>query len=159
MRVPREATVFINGRRTKTTGSSRHYVLRNLTLGQVVPVELRAEVTRNGRKIKLTKKLSLLGGRRSSWEFDFNPETSLTLYVPHDAKVFLADSETTATGSVRVYKTTRLAAGQQRSNYKIRVSVERKGRTLSKEQTILLTSGDATSLTFKFDNSALASAK
>jgi uncharacterized protein (TIGR03000 family) len=160
VQVPEQATVYVNGLKTKSTGSSRRYAWKALAPGRVEDVEVRAEITRNGKLIQQTKTAHMRGGVSSRVSFDFeSPETSLTLKVPPDATVFLAGNAMTEAGSVRSFRTTKLAAGQQWPEYKIRVTVERNGQLLSKEQRILLKSGDTKSLTFSFDESLVAAAE
>ena len=83
-------------------------------------------------------------------------ETSLTLNVPDDAKVYLSGNETRASGSKRRFSTTRIDEGQKWADYLVRVTVERDGRTLSKEQRVTLKGGDQTELNFDFDQTELA---
>ena len=96
-------------------------------------------------------------GSSSSLSFEFdNPETLLTVRVPQGATVHLVGKATKGTGTVRTFRTTKLAAGQEWPEYNIRVSIERNGQLLSKEQTLSLKSGDSKSLAFDFEEAVLA---
>ena len=153
--VPDDAKVFVNGAATRSTGSLRQYISRGLDSDRSYTYEVRAEVTRNGKTIEQTKSVRLEGGQTVSLAFDLRssdtPATTLTLNVPEDAKVILGGKETSATGDVRTYRTTKLEAGKSWSDYKVVVSVDRDGETLTKEETIKLSAGDDVQLSFNFD--------
>jgi uncharacterized protein (TIGR03000 family) len=163
VQIPDDAKLYVNGKLTRSTGSSRRFVSTNLTPGHRYPYSLQAVVERDGRTVTRTKQVRLLAGARAQVEFDFDSEepveTKLTLNVPDDAKVVLAGSETTSTGSVRVFSTTNLPEGELWTDYTVQVSVERNGRTLTKEQTIELRGGESRSLDIEFDSSQVADAR
>ncbi len=161
VRVPEQANVYINDFQTKSKGTSRRYGWENLAPDQAVTCEVRAEIVREGRKVQETKKVKLRAGTVSSLAFNFTEtETSLTLKVPADAKVYLGNSrlkelkQMKGTGAVRSFRTTKLVAGQKLTGYQIRVSVVRDGQLLSKQQTISLAAGDAQKLVFEFGDEA-----
>ena len=157
VQVPEDAEVYVNGASTQSTGTSRRYIWSQLRPGRIIEVEVRVELTLAGKRIQQTKKTQIRADELGSLSFDFdNPETRLTVNVPDDAIVYLSGSQTSGTGPVRTFSTTRLANGQQWSGYSIRVSLERNGQLLSKEQTISIRSGDSKSLTFDFDAGAVA---
>jgi len=74
-------------------------------------------------------------------------ETVLTLNVPEDAQVVLAQNPTKSEGASRIYRTKQLVEGQAWDGYKIAVTY--KGKT--KEKTIRLIGGDKLEITFNFD--------
>ena len=84
-------------------------------------------------------------------------KTQLTLQVPADAKVSLQGVETPATGSQRIFRTSRLAAGQVWHNYQVRVVVERGGQQVVQEKRIEMRGGKAHELKFDFSDSLVAS--
>jgi uncharacterized protein (TIGR03000 family) len=86
------------------------------------------------------------------------PATTLTLKVPAEAKVFLAGNETSSSGEVREFTTTKLAAGQSWDNYTIRVTFEQDGQTISREKTITLNAGDSQVVSFESEGQLVASA-
>lgn len=160
--VPEDAKVYVNGLETKSTGALRRYVSRGLDAGSKYTYEVRAEVTRDGEPVVETKTVDVSAGQSSSVAFDLRPskaETKLTLRVPEDARVYLANRETTTGGAVRTFRTSILSEGKVWSNYTVRVSVERNGQTLTKEETIALTGGEARELSFDFDAPKVASAR
>jgi uncharacterized protein (TIGR03000 family) len=161
--VPADALVYVNEMKTTSTGPERRYVSRGLETGRTYTFKVRAEYERDGQTVTETQVIRLTPGRTGSLAFGQGPdsqkspqvaenadETKLTLRVPADAKVYLADRETKQTGEVREYTTTRLAPGDAWEDYVVRVTVERNGETLSQERTITLTGGQPQQLEFAF---------
>ncbi len=161
VKVPAEAKVFVNGRATSSTGESRQYVSRGLTAGFGYTYEVRAEAMVDGQLVEDTKTVRLEAGDTTELEFDLQPrpETVLTVNVPADAKVTLAGTPTSATGDVRVFRTTALPRGQEWSDYLVKVTVERDGKQVTKEEKISLKSGDQRALDFEFDVEKVASTR
>lgn len=156
--VPADANVFVNDKLTRSTGQIRRYVSSGLKSAYRYAYQVRAVVQRDGKQIEETKTVRLTPGRKSQLSFDFKtaPETLLKVHVPSDAKVFLANHESTSTGEVRVFSTRKLANGQSWERYTVRVTVDRNGQTLSKEQVLTLSAGASETLKFQFDESELA---
>lgn len=163
--VPAEARIFVNGVQTKSTGTSRSYVSRGLRPGLNYAYVVRAEIERDGKLVEETKTANLRAGQDVALSFSLSgdePATSVTtlkLTVPEDAKVFLAGNQTSSTGAIREFTTTKLAAGQSWDPYTIRVTVERDGQSVTQEKTIVLAAGDNQSLTFDFESPQVASAR
>lgn len=158
--VPADARVYINGRATSSTGTMRQYASPNLSQGKTYTYEVRAEANRGGQVVKQTETVQLRAGETRNLAFRLDQpravETGLTLNVPEDAVVVLAGEATTATGSLRTYKTAHLNAGQEWSNYAVQVSVVRNGQTLKQEKTISLVGGRQESLRFTFAEQQVA---
>jgi uncharacterized protein (TIGR03000 family) len=155
VQVPEQAVVYLGNFQSKGTGKKRRYVRKNLQPGQIVTYQVRAEIMLHGKKIQKTKQVDLRAGAVANLEFDFiDVVTSLTLRVPPDASVYLANSEKQGTGTVRKFTSTKLAIGRQVLDFPIRVSVERNGRLISKVQRISLTSGESRTLSFRFNEEA-----
>lgn len=159
--VPEDAKVYVNGLATTSTGNARQYVSRDLTPGYNYNYEVRAEVVRDGRTLDQVKTVNVRAGDTASLAFDFPAsqpvETSLTLHVPADAKVYLAGNPTKASGETRVFRTTGLTSGDAWDSYTVRVELDRGGRTLTKEETIRLRAGQSQELSFDFDGDKIAS--
>jgi len=167
--VPAEAKIFVNGAETTSTGAQRQYVSRGLEAGNRYEYEVRAEITRDGNTVTETKKVTMAPGQLASLAFNFDSndatpvaagtktKTKVTLHVPADAKVYLAGNETTSTGDVREFTTTKLAEGADWNNYTIRVVANVNGRETSKEETITLVGGEDRDLSFDFKGSDIAS--
>jgi uncharacterized protein (TIGR03000 family) len=83
-------------------------------------------------------------------------KTRLTLNVPAEAHVTLAGVETKQSGEVRQFTTTKLASGQIWDDYKVVVTMQRDGQTLTEERTLKLTGGKAQELSINFDSQQLA---
>ena len=148
----------MNGIATTSTGTTRQYVSRGLMSGYNYSYEIRVEVTRDGRIVEETKSANLRAGENSDLAFNMpvKSETTLTLHVPADAKVSLAGNPTNGTGPVRVFSTGGLETGKEWSSYKVVVTLDRNGETLTKEQTISLKAGDSRDLNFDFDGDKIA---
>jgi len=142
----------------------RQFVSRDLQPGYNYSYEVKAEAIREGKLIERVKKVDLRAGESANIAFDFqaesaSTETSLTLHVPSDAKVFLAGNATKAAGETRIFRTTGLNGSQNWDGYTIRVQVERGGRTLTKEETITLKAGQTQELRFDFEGDKVASSR
>ncbi len=161
--VPENARVLVNGITTRSTGSLRRYVSRNLTPGFDYSYEVQAEVMVDGKPMVQTKTVQLRAGQKAQLAFDMNTappvETALTLNVPADAKVYLAGNETRGNGKVRTFRTTKLADGQTWSEYVVRVVVDESGESRAKEETITLRAGEQRELTFDFNIDKVAAAR
>jgi uncharacterized protein (TIGR03000 family) len=163
LRLPEDAVVFVNGRKTKTTGELRSYVSRDLLANRTYTYEVKAVVTRDGEQRVQTKVVDLTAGIDKLVGFDFDGSsellTSLSLNVPEDAKVVLGGSETGASGSFRYFSTKALSQGQVWSGYAVVVSVVRDGKEVSQRQVIDLAAGESRQLDFDFDAPALVASK
>lgn len=167
--VPADAKVFVNGHATTSTGEHRQYVSHGLEDGMRYEYQVRVEVVRDGKTLSDTKTVELTAGSQASVAFDLSgsskvpqtaktgssPRTAVLLHVPADSKVFIAGHEMTATGADREFATTKLAAGEEWSNYTIRVVSNGE----SQEKSLTLKAGDSRELTFSFDAPKVASAE
>ncbi len=173
--VPADAKVYINGYETKSVGTTRTYVSRGLAAGQRYKYEVRAEVQRDGQTSTDTKVAFVTPSQTSRLAFnlppveaapsvvsqpdasDEAPKTTLRLHVPSDAEVSIAGSATKSTGPVREFSTRRLAEGEKWDDYVIRAEVKREGRSLVRQLSISLSSGESRDLTIDFDTADVAS--
>jgi uncharacterized protein (TIGR03000 family) len=166
--VPAETKIYINGTATTSSGSERQYISRGLTSGNRYEYEVKAEITRDGNTVTETKNVTLAAGQQVNVSFNFEGKqdapvaankasTKLTIHVPADAKVFLAGRETSSTGEVREFSTSKLAPGTEWKNYTVHVVTNIDGRDVSKDETITLTSGEDRDLTFDFNSNPIAS--
>ena len=161
--VPADARIFVNGQETSSTGEIRQYISRNLQPGYNYTYEVRAEIVRDGKKVEEVKTIDLKAGEVAKVAFNLVPaikvETSLTVRVPANAKVFLAGNPTKAQGEVRVFRTTSLTSGSRWSDYTIKVELEKEGKTITREEKISLGAGETKELTFDFDSEKIADAR
>jgi uncharacterized protein (TIGR03000 family) len=163
LRLPADAVVYVNGKKTRTPGELRSYVSRNLEAGKRYSYEVRAEIERNGQTLARTKVVQLTAGNSRTLEFGFSPDeqllTSLTLLVPPDAKVALGGVETRATGPLRYFSTDTLKDGEKWENYTVSVTVNRNGKDITQEKTVSLDAGSSVRLNFDFDAESQIAAK
>ncbi len=154
VKLPESAKVFVNGNLTSTTGELRRFVSRDLKEDQAYRFEVKAVLTHeDGSEVFQNKTVVINSGFAEELTFDMKNaddpvETILTLNVPENAKVVLAQNATKSDGSSRVYRTKQLREGQAWDDYKIEVTYE----GVTKEKTIRLIGGDKLELSFKFDS-------
>lgn len=153
--VPENAKVFVNGKRTTSTGTERKFVSRGLQRGYTYTYTIRVEDEIDGQLVTETKTVRVTAGQDAKLAFQLQKEfeTVLTLNVPEDAEVFLGGNRTKATGNVRIYRTKALQRGDAWEDYQIRVVVKRDGKPVVREQSISVNAGDNKALTFDFDTS------
>jgi len=162
--VPADAKVFVNGYETTSVGTERRYVSNGLESGKSYTYELKAEALRDGKPVSEVKVVKLTAGQSETVAFALSnapveqnfgdaeaPKTKLTLHVPADARVYISGKETKATGEVREFATTKLAAGKTWDNYLVRVEVTRDGQVVSHEQKLSLVGGENQDLEFDLD--------
>ncbi len=162
--VPEEAKVYVNNRLTKTPGSRRTFVSRGLVGGFDYTYEIRAEIERDGKTITRSRVVSLRAGQRADVALDFDqpdsdPETTLTVYVPEDAEVYLEGQKTRSKGKVRQFRTSQLKPGQKWEDYTVRVVWNRDGRRLTQERNITLEGGKVQEVSFEFRSDVVAQAR
>lgn len=162
--VPADAQVFVNEKATTSTGSSRSYVSNSLQAGQTYMYNFRVEYSENGKDVVKNKSVRLSAGDRVALSFGVNDElklssadggakTELKISVPAEAKVFLAGSATSQTGTERTYTTHRLGEGETWDGYTIRVELEQDGEKLVREETLSIKGGEVYELAFDFEKS------
>jgi uncharacterized protein (TIGR03000 family) len=164
--VPADARIFVNGKTTTSTGTSRQYISRGLVAGRRYTYEFRAETTVDGKPVTDTQVVQLTAGEQAQVAFNFSERneqnaakaasTKLTLNVPADAKVFLAGQETKSTGERREFISTKVTSGGKWDNYTIRVVANIDGKDVEKEETIKLAAGEDRELTFDFEAAEVA---
>jgi uncharacterized protein (TIGR03000 family) len=165
LNVPESAKVYINGEETVSTGTTRRYFSRGLLAEKRYKYDIRVVDERNGEAVEETKTVYLAGGNRSEMSFALasgrteavmvsarrpTTETTLKLRVPADAKIALGGNATTIEGAERIYRTSKLPAGQAWEGYTIRATIERGGRELVAERTITLTGGETREVVLDF---------
>lgn len=159
--VPADAVVYVNGKRTTSTGAERSFVSRGLKSGKTYSYELRVEYEQDGTPQIAEKRLQLRAGQAVDLAFGSGPaaeqsvvKTELKLNVPADAKVFLAGAATRQSGEDRVYASTQLEEGQQWNGYTVRVELNRDGEQLIEERQLNIVGGKTYELAIQFDDQA-----
>lgn len=173
--VPQQAKVIVNEMPTQRTGKVRRFYSVGLKPGLKYPYDVRAELTRDGWTQVRSKRVVLQAGQLASVAFAFGEEkagspagetanpfkeertesparvwTELSLIVPPDAVVYIDDREMPGTGSLRQYRTMRLAADDPPADHRIRVVLRQQGQSTAKEDTIAIGPGQSRALTFDF---------
>ena len=178
--VPADAKVFINGNETKSSGARRTYVSRGLEADQRYKYEVKAEIQRDGKTVSDTKVVLVSGGDRTPIRFNFGlkpvdkvatapatitstatqspslVKTTLRLHVPAEAKVYLTGAKTNSSGALRVFSSTRLAAGQNWEGYTIRAELGEGDQQQVREVTTSLTGGQTREITIDFSEKQVA---
>jgi uncharacterized protein (TIGR03000 family) len=159
LNVPAGAEVFVNGDATTSKGATRTFFSRGLLDGEQYKYEVRIKGELDGQPLAETKTVYLTGGTRSWLEFDAAPavessvtavsftkaptvETVLRLHLPSDATATVGGNTSEQQGSLRTFRTSKLAPGESWSDYRIVAEVERDGRRLVAEKTLTLTGGE-----------------
>jgi uncharacterized protein (TIGR03000 family) len=154
VKLPEAAQVYVNGNLTNTKGDVRHYVSRDLKENEAYRFEVKAVLTKDdGTEVTQNKTVVINSGYGEELTFDLkNPddpvETVLTLSVPEEATVVLAQNATKSSGESRVYRTKQLREGEAWDDYKIEVTY----KGITKEKTIRLIGGDKLELRFDFES-------
>lgn len=173
--VPVDAVVYVNDRKTTSTGSQRQYVSNGLKSGESYTYRVRVEFEQDGESKTMTKQVRLTAGSdellafaeptsapvvadddESDEEEEAKPVTKLTLRVPADAQVTLAGAATEQTGAEREFVTTRLQAGATWEDYTVRVETTVEGKPVVQERVITLRGGESQALIFNFSDATLA---
>ena len=143
LKLPLEAKVYINGKLTKTQGSLRQYVSRNLSQDKNYRYRVKAVVNKDGRDIVRTRLVSMRPGqdRLVRFKFDQPQVTTLVLKVPADAEVLLDGQKTKATGKIRTFSTRKLSNEQSWKDYKIEVRYLNDGKQVVETRTLDLVAG------------------
>jgi uncharacterized protein (TIGR03000 family) len=151
--VPTNAKVFVNGNATTSQGSMRRFVSRDLSNNETYRFEVQAIYNVDGKEVNQTKTVIAKSGSSEKVIFegaqsDDPVETTLTLNVPADATVVLANNPTKSDGTTRVYRTGQLKTGEAWEDYKIAVT----HNGITKEKTIRLIGGDKLEMSFNFED-------
>ncbi|MEO1993087.1 MAG: TIGR03000 domain-containing protein [Pirellulales bacterium] len=160
--VPADASIFVNGVKTKATGEVRRYISRGLVAGKQYQFTVRMSLEREGVETEESRVVSLGAGEGSHLSFsqfgenqslanETAPTTTVTLHVPADAKVWLAGNATGSSGETRQFETTMLPAGRSWKDYEIRVVSVINGQQKAVSKIIDLNAGE--SVEFSIDPS------
>ena len=75
--VPQDATVFVNGRRTTSTGSHRVYASLGLTYGYAYGYVIRVQVLRDGKIVEQSQKVVLRPDENKNLAFAFSDKNGV----------------------------------------------------------------------------------
>ncbi len=146
VQVPEGAKVYVNGYETRSTGTVRNYLTRNLDPQKTYRYRLRVVMNHQGQEVVAEKEVQLRVGQQVELKFDpaaqlAKAETKLVLHVPENAQVFLAGRPTKATGPVREYVTRSLKPGEVWENYTVKVVLPGKDKPQVIERKLKLVGG------------------
>ncbi len=158
VQVPEDATLIVNGHRTRSTGEARRFVSQGLKRNRRYRYTVQALLHRDGQQRSSSKTVELRADQVAHLSFDFGSttskaepvETALTLRVPEDAEVRLSGKPTRSTGPVRRFATDEITSGAQWADYLVEVTVERDGRRVTQKRQVNLRGGDQVELGFDF---------
>ena len=155
--VPKSAKVYINDKLTKTKGTLRRYVSRNLVRGQEYRYRVKVVSESGGKEIVKSRVVTMRGGESNQLAFNFEPiVTRVVVSVPDDAKVIIDGKETSTTGAFRSFSTKKLKSGKW-DDYSVEVSVVRDGKTLTRKEKFDLGAGEFRFFEFDFDKAGSGS--
>ncbi len=155
--VPGDARVYINDKLTKTKGTLRSYVSRNLIRGQEYRYRVKVVSDVDGKEVTKTRVVTMRGGESNDVAFNFDPiVTRVVVNVPDDAKVIIDGKETSTKGSYRSFSTQKLKSGKW-DDYSVEVSVVRNGKTLTRKEKFDLAAGEFRFFDFDFDKPSASS--
>jgi uncharacterized protein (TIGR03000 family) len=157
LNVPEDARVYINDKLTKTSGTRRQYVSRNLVFGQEYRYRVRVVSDVSGKEVEKSRDITMRGGESNQFAFNFDPiVTRVVVSVPEDAKVIIDGKETLTEGAFRTFSTEKLKSGKW-EDYSVQVSVVRDGKTLTKKESFDLGAGEFRFFEFEFDKASAGS--
>jgi len=155
--VPENAKVFINDKLTRTEGTRRSYVSRNLAYGQEYRYRVKVVSEMDGKEVIKSRIVTMRGGESNQLAFNFDPiVTRVVVSVPDDAKVIIDGKETSTAGSFRSFSTEKLKSGKW-DDYSVEVSVVRNGKTLTRKEKFDLAAGEFRFFEFDFDKAGAGS--
>jgi uncharacterized protein (TIGR03000 family) len=154
LELPANAKVYINDRLTKTDGTTRSYVSRNLKNGKDYRYRVKAVVEKDGKTIVRSRVVQMRTGIKKTVKLNFEPVlTKIVLNVPENAKVILDGKETSMKGSQRTFSTDKLNTGSW-DDYTVEVIVEKDGQSIVQKKSLDLAAGETRFLDFKFSTKA-----
>lgn len=77
MNVPENSVVYINGYRTKLTGTERNFTAKNLIPGESYEFEIKVVSVEDGQLREQVKTTSLTPGNTAVLAFDFSEQRSV----------------------------------------------------------------------------------
>jgi uncharacterized protein (TIGR03000 family) len=154
IKAPADAHITVNGRETPHAAAEETFRTPELEPGHTYEYVVKAEATRGGKTVTLTREVTVRAGRQSVADFTELGESQgsgeaarVTLRVPEDARVFIDGVLCPLTSATRRYQTPRLEAGRQYF-YTVKAELTREGRTLSESRRVLVEAGKQVTVEF-----------
>jgi uncharacterized protein (TIGR03000 family) len=161
VKLPADATLFIDGERANLTSDTRSFLTPALEAERDYVYTMKVEATRNGEVVSRTERVLVHAGRTTRVDFgDLNAKTvarsvqdaaeapaRVTVKLPADARLFVDDVACPLTSAERTFETPRLEAGR-RYFYNMRAEVVRDGQTRTQSKRVEVQAGLPVSVTF-----------
>jgi uncharacterized protein (TIGR03000 family) len=161
VKLPGDATLFVDGERANLTSETRSFVTPALEADRDYVYTMKVEATRNGEVVSRTERVLVHAGRTTRVDFgDLNAKAvaksaqdaveapaRITVKLPADARLFVDDVACPLTSTERTFETPRLEAGR-RYFYNMRAEVVREGQTRTQTKRVEVLAGLPVSVNF-----------
>jgi uncharacterized protein (TIGR03000 family) len=154
VKAPTDVKVSVDGRNMPRSAAEESFTTPDLEPGRAYQYTLRAEATRDGKPVTLTRMVTVQAGRQSVADFtDLGSDQGkgevarLTVRVPDDARLFVDGVQCPLTSATRTFETPKLEAGRQYF-YTVKAEVTREGRALRESRRVLVEAGKETTVEF-----------
>jgi uncharacterized protein (TIGR03000 family) len=154
VRLPADATLFADGKKTDLTSTERLFMTPSLQLGQRYQYELKVEYIRDGKPISESKTVFVKAGERTDVEFvdvgiakNEKVSSKVTVLLPKDAKLFVENRSEPFVSLQTEFQTPELPKGQEFS-YLFRAEIVREGKKQSQTQQVIFKAGDPIKVDF-----------
>jgi uncharacterized protein (TIGR03000 family) len=161
VKLPTDATLFVDGERANLTSDTRSFVTPALDADRDYVYTMKVEATRNGEVVRRTERVLVHAGRTTRVDFgDLSVKAvakspqdpaeapaRITVKLPADARLFVDDVACPLTSTERTFETPRLEAGR-RYFYNMRAELLRDGQTRTQTKRVAVESGKPVSVDF-----------
>src|SRR5262249_35192024 len=127
VKLPADATLFVDGERANLTSDTRSFVTPSLEADRDYVYTMKVEATRNGEVVTRTERVLVHAGRTTRVDFgELNAKAvarnaqeaadapaRITVKLPADARLFVDDVACPLTSAERTFDTPRLEAGRR----------------------------------------------
>ncbi|MCS6852899.1 MAG: TIGR03000 domain-containing protein [Gemmataceae bacterium] len=143
--------MYVDGEQAPLTSAKRTFQTPPLQQGRDYFYTIKAEMVRGGRTVSESKRVIVRAGQVSRVRFE-EPEvatarTRITVQLPADAKLYVNGDLCPLTTATRRFDTPELPTGQTYA-YTFRAEVERAGRTVSANRTVVFRAGEPVTVDF-----------
>jgi uncharacterized protein (TIGR03000 family) len=154
VKAPMDVQIRVNGQLAQRTKAEQAFSTPVLQAGYMYSYDFSAEAVRDGKSVKLARRVSVQAGQTT--QVDFSEMTTeaaqdaarVTLVMPADARLFIDDMAFPLNPGQRAFDTPRLDAGQTYS-YTLRAEVVRDGEKQTETQRINVEAGKNLTVEFK----------
>jgi uncharacterized protein (TIGR03000 family) len=155
VQAPTDAQVYVDDYRMNQTSATRTFTTPALQPGATYYYTIRAEATRDGKKVEASKRVTVRAGEVSRVAFaDMSNSDSgsgvvsrITIRAPEGARLFVDGKVIPSTSAPRIFDTPRLTPGYEYS-YNFRAELVRDGQTRSEEKRVTFEAGKPVTVDF-----------